>query len=137
MGGRGRRCVLRGAARHISQMNQIRLMSSVNGVDRIVNGGVHEGKAAGRVNGCRLSAMGADEHEQCFVPLQHRVSGLVRGATLRMMPLITRIRALGPEADPYESGGGESEALHDGAPPEMSVAVRGFDVRGCELPAAL
>ena len=36
-----------------------------------------------------------------------------------------------------QSARGESEALHDGAPPEMSVVVRRREVRGCEFLAAL
>lgn len=43
-----------------AETDQVGLVAPIDGVNRIINCGVHDGKAAGRMDGCRLRARGAD-----------------------------------------------------------------------------
>src|SRR5258708_23081599 len=54
-----------------------------------------------------------------------------------MMLLITGIGHLSFEMSAQQSSCGQSEAPHEGAPPEISVGIRRRDVRSCEFPASL
>jgi hypothetical protein len=66
--------------------NQVRLVSAVDGVDSVIYRSVHDGKAAAGVSGCGLCARGADNNQECLIPLHylaHRLRRLgLAGATL-------------------------------------------------------
>src|ERR1700730_19207018 len=58
-----RRCCRRRLLRSemgCTKANQVGLMGPIDGVDRVIYGAVHDGKAAGGVDGCRLRAGGSD-----------------------------------------------------------------------------
>jgi hypothetical protein len=69
---------LLGSEMRSAQSNQVRFMSSVDGVDSVIYRAVHGGKAAGGVDGCRLRARGADNDEKCSIPLHHLAHGFRR-----------------------------------------------------------
>jgi hypothetical protein len=81
--------------------------------------------------------MGANNHEQCSVPLDHRVSGLVLSATLEMIPLNTRFRGLSTDLGAQQSSCRENETPCESASPRMSIGVGHLDIRVCEFPDAL
>jgi hypothetical protein len=59
-------------------------MRSINGIDRIVDGRVHDSKAAGGMDRCRLCTWRANNEQQISVPLHDRIyrgaSRLIAGA---------------------------------------------------------
>jgi len=55
-----RRCLLGGEMR-CPKANQVRLVSAVDGVDSVIYRSVHDGKAAGGVNGCEAVRQGCGQ----------------------------------------------------------------------------
>jgi hypothetical protein len=68
---RGCRRRLLGSKMRCAKPNRVGLMAPVNGVYGVIYRGMHNGKAAGGVDGCRLLASGADDDQKCSVPLHH------------------------------------------------------------------
>ena len=61
-----------------SKANQVRLVSAVDGVDSVIYRSVHDGKAARGMDGSRLRAGGADNHQKCLIPLYYLARRLRR-----------------------------------------------------------
>jgi len=53
-------------------------MGSVDGVDGVIYRGVHDGKAAGGMDGSRLRTGGADNQKKCSIPLHNLAHRLRR-----------------------------------------------------------
>src|SRR6266704_2167560 len=89
-----RRCsagrLLGSVSRHAGKANQVRLMGPGDGVNRVINRGMHEGKAAGGVVGGWLRTRRANNRQKYSVPLQNRVEGRDGGAICRVMLVIGR-----------------------------------------------
>ena len=58
--------------------NQVRLVSAVDGVDSVIYRSVHDGKAAGGVNGWGLCTRGANNNQECLIPLHYLAHRLRR-----------------------------------------------------------
>src|ERR1700680_1452633 len=69
MGRRCGRCVMGSARRYVFEPHQIGSMGAINGVDRVVHGGMHHGEAACWMDGCRLGTRRAYDRQECLVPL--------------------------------------------------------------------
>jgi hypothetical protein len=65
-----RRCLL-GSEMRCAKANQVRLVSAFDGVDSVIYRGVHDRKAARGMDGSRLRAGGADNHQKCSIPLHY------------------------------------------------------------------
>jgi len=78
--------------------------------------------------------MGANNHEQCSVPLDHRVS---LSATLETIPLNTRFRDLSTDMGAQQSSCRENETPYESASPGMSIGVGHLDIRVWKFPAGL
>src|SRR5580704_3735288 len=63
-------------------------MGSIDGIYGVVDGGVHDRKAAGWVHGCRLRTRSANDHEKGSVPLYNRVDRLSRGVLGILMLIV-------------------------------------------------
>jgi len=101
MGGTVNRRLYRQGASRRGQIEQIRCMRSMDGINRIVNRGVQDCETAGRVNGRGLGPVRPHNHQECPIPLQYRVNRLNGGAMVGTMPVVTggsvRMGRLGKE----------------------------------------
>src|SRR5436309_15375443 len=76
--------------RHAGKANQVRLMGPGDGVNRVINRGMHERKAAGGVVGGWLRTRRANDRQKYSVPLQDRVERRDVRIPRRMMLVISR-----------------------------------------------
>src|SRR5438132_8769545 len=74
-GGRG---VLGSRSKNPAKANQIRLVSTINRIDSVIDCSMHNGEATGWVNGCWLRARRPHNDEKYSVPLDNRVQRLSR-----------------------------------------------------------
>src|SRR5258705_6345631 len=65
-------------------------MGPVDGVDGIIDRGVHDRKAAGRVDGCRLRARCPHNYQNCSVPLPNRINRLSSRTSWNLLPTVKR-----------------------------------------------
>src|SRR5260370_40215799 len=77
-------------SRYSGKLNQVRPMGPVDGVDGIIDRGVHDRKAAGRVDGCWLRARCPHNYQKCAVPLQNRIKRLSIRTSWNLLPAIKR-----------------------------------------------
>src|SRR5216117_1417596 len=82
--------LLGSVSRHAGKANQVRVMGPGDGVNSVINRGMHERKVAGGVDGCRLRARRANNRQKYSVPLQDRVEARDCGAICRTMLIISR-----------------------------------------------
>src|SRR6266478_7557096 len=78
--------------RHAVKANEAGFMRPSDGANRVINRGMHERKAAGGVDGCRLRARCANNRQKYFVPLQDRVEAGGCGAVGGAAPILSRRR---------------------------------------------
>src|SRR6266566_652901 len=74
----GSRGVLGSRSKNPAKANQIRLVSTINRIDSVIDCSMHNGEATGWVNGCWLRARRPHNDEKYSVPLDNRVQRLSR-----------------------------------------------------------
>src|ERR1700726_4365580 len=82
--------VLRGEARYLCEVNQIRFVGPVDGVHSVVDSGVKDGEAARGVNSSGLRARSANNRQKCSVPLHDWIDCLGRGIGCALMLVVKR-----------------------------------------------
>jgi hypothetical protein len=83
-------CILRSGSRYVGEVNQVRRVGPVDGVDGVIYRRVHDREAACRVHGCGLRAGGANNHEKGSIPLQDLVDRLGGGVVRSPITLVKR-----------------------------------------------
>ena len=110
VGGRGLGCVARRA-----HADQVGLVRAVDRVDRVVDRGVQDREAPGRLDVRGLCARRVHDREQGLVPVDHRLPGLAGLPSCADMTLPAQGRMPGRgrrRSCEHEGNGGDHESLH-------------------------